>query len=258
MKYKHIVFILYGLMIFVAQAQSSYYSGQTIVQTSFENEQLRSPRVWEAKTQKEGKLRHEFGLRNLDYPPKNIYLRAFKKEGMIEVWVQNASGTYDKFKEYTVCASSGRSGPKRQEGDKQVPEGYYFIDEFNANSKYFLSLRISYPNPCDRIMGGGYRLGGDIYIHGKCMTVGCLPLTDDRIKELYWLTVLAHSNGQSQIPIHIFPYKFNNLNFHWEESDQNTHLARFWDNLRIGYDMFETSRTVPNVTYNPDGTYGYW
>ena len=47
---------------------------------------------------------------------------------------------------------SGTTGPKRAEGDYQVPEGFYYINEFNPNSKYHLSLGLNYPNASDKIL----------------------------------------------------------------------------------------------------------
>jgi len=43
--------------------------------------------------------------------------------------------------------ASGKLGPKRQQGDMQIPEGFYHISGFNPASNFYLSLRINYPNP---------------------------------------------------------------------------------------------------------------
>jgi murein L,D-transpeptidase YafK len=94
-------------------------------------------------------------------------------------------------KTYTVCATSGLIGPKRMQGDLQIPEGFYYIDRFNPYSNFYLSLGINYPNTSDRILGDKNNLGGDIFIHGDCVTIGCLPITDSEIKELYIFCVEA-------------------------------------------------------------------
>ena len=146
--------------------------------------QLSTPRVLDARSSKDAILQREFEKRCLNYPPQEVFLRGFKKEGIIELWVKGNNGEFVKFKEYPICYSSGSLGPKRKQGDLQVPEGFYYISEFNPVSSYFLSMKISYPNQSDRIYGGGYALGGDIYIHGDCVTEGCLPMTNDKIKEL--------------------------------------------------------------------------
>ena len=67
-------------------------------------------------------------------------------------------------------------------------------------------MRVDYPNQSDRILGHLGNLGGDIYVHGECVTIGCIPLQNEPIKEIYWLSVLTKGEG-GQIPIHIFPFK---------------------------------------------------
>lgn len=226
--------------------------------TGFKSTQLQNYRVLEAFEQKDAKLRTEFQKKNMQYPPREVYLRSFKREGIVEVWVLDGySGQYKKFKDYTVCASSGRLGPKQRQGDKQVPEGFYRISEFNPSSTYYLSMKVNYPNSVDRIRSTASRLGGDIYIHGDCVTIGCLPLTDHKMMEIYWLSVLAKDGGQGQIPVHIFPYKFDNFNHDAEARSDNPHLHRFWDNLAEGYRFFQNYGRPPEVTENMNGTYSF-
>jgi hypothetical protein len=101
---------------------------------------------------------------------------------------------------------AGELGPKRKQGDNQTPEGFYAISYFNPRSDFHLSLHIDYPNRRDRAAGAdGVKLGGDIFIHGGCLSEGCLAITDEGIRELYWLAVEARSVGQRRIPVHIFP-----------------------------------------------------
>ena len=97
-------------------------------------------------------------------------------------------------------------GPKRREGDLQIPEGFYYIDRFNPKSNFYLSLGINYPNQSDRVLGKRGNLGGDIHSYTAAgVTIGCVPITDEYIKEVYWLAVQAKSNGHAKIPVHIFP-----------------------------------------------------
>ncbi len=231
-------------------------------QTGFQTLQMQYGRVVSAYSSQDYDLKREFQSRNLAYPPQEIFLRAFKKEGTLELWVRDWQQGYVKFKEYTVCASSGLLGPKRIKGDKQVPEGFYYINRFNPRSTYYLSLGINYPNESDRILGYNpiASLGGDIYIHGDCKTVGCLPLTNDKMEEVYWLSVLAKESGQYRIPVHIFPYKFNNLNFDQKERDKykfNRKVLALWDNLQRGYEIFEYHKRVPIVYVTGNGYYDY-
>lgn len=232
-----------------------------ILAQSFERNQLQHSRVRTAKADKEYKLQQKFNARNLPYPPREIFFRAFKKEGILEVWVKDWSGKFKKFDDYTSCASSGDLGPKRRQGDEQVPEGFYHITHFNPQSNYYLSLGINYPNKADRINSTHSRLGGSIYIHGSCKTIGCIPLTNEGIKEVYLLAVKAKNSGQGKIPIHIFPFKFNNIIYAQKEKSKrayNIALLRFWENLQIGYNYFENTKTVPRVSVSSNGSYTFY
>ena len=228
---------------------------------SFESSQLKYSRVRTAKMDKEYKLQQKFAARKLPYPPSEIYFRAFKKEGVLEVWVKGWDGRFKKFDDYTSCASSGDLGPKRRQGDEQVPEGFYHISRFNPQSNYYLSLGINYPNQADRINNPNGNRGGSIYIHGSCKTIGCIPLTNEGIKEVYLLAVKAKNNGQGKIPIHIFPFKFNNIIYAQKEKSKRSYnytLLRFWENLKQGYDHFENYKTLPRVSVNSDGSYAFY
>ena len=184
----------------------------------------------------------------------DMFLRVFKKEEVVEVWLQSKDAKEFKlFKTYSICASSGVLGPKRKQGDGQVPEGFYSIAVFNPYSSYHLSLGISYPNASDKIIGKG-NLGGDIMIHGNCVTIGCMPLTDNYIKEVYILAVEAKNNGQSTIPVHIFPAKLDDKGMDFLNTEDPKQLS-FWINLKTGYDIFDKSKKLPKVTVDKTGKY---
>ena len=111
---------------------------------------LKSP---EAVNRLEDSLKKQFEKQNLVWPPQAMYLRSFKYDKQLEIWVKSsAKEPYKLFKTYKVCQQSGAMGPKRVEGDYQVPEGFYYINEFNPNSNYHLSLGLNYPNASDRIL----------------------------------------------------------------------------------------------------------
>lgn len=101
---------------------------------------------------------------------------------------------------------SGKLGPKLKEGDGQIPEGVYGIEYLNPNSSYYLSLKVSYPNAADRRRAkkdGRTKLGGDIMIHGKNVTVGCVPIGDDAIEDVFYL---ANAVGIRNVSVVIAPY----------------------------------------------------
>jgi murein L,D-transpeptidase YafK len=224
----------------------------------FKSAQKNYPRVKTAYQEKEQLIISELKKHDLTLNQINIYIRVFKKEALVEVWVKNRTGeTYIHFKDYKICSSSGGPGPKRKDGDGQVPEGFYYISRFNPASRFYLSLGINYPNASDKIIGNKNNFGGDIFIHGNCVTIGCIPITDDKIKELYLLAVEAKNNMQDQIPVHIFPCKLDNTNYAnlKNEFSDNNALINFWTNLKTGFEYFENTKTLPNVSQNNKGKY---
>jgi len=203
-------------------------------------------------------LQKEFEQKGLEYPAKYIYIRSFKYDSQLEVWVKNnISDSFRLFKSYRICALSGSMGPKRKSGDRQVPEGFYYINEFRPNSQYHLALGLNYPNFSDRLKGGTDKLGGDIYIHGSCVTEGCIPLTDPQIEELYVLALHARDLGQDYIPVHIFPVRFDNKRSmdYLDKSGLDAAHAQLWANLKEAYEYFNTTHELPIVMYNSKGTY---
>ncbi len=224
----------------------------------FETQQLGFTRVWQAKYKREAALQQEFAQKGLNYPPAGMFIRIFKRDQVLEVWVDDTgSGVYEKFKDYRICAASGVLGPKRMEGDKQVPEGFYRVDDFNPRSSFHLSLGINYPNVSDRLLGVRSKLGGDIYIHGGCISIGCVAIDNNKIEEVYWLAVQARNSGQVQLPVHIFPYRFNDPKHQNLEGLYARHEP-LWRGLRQGYDKFEATRTIPEYFFSPEGYYEFW
>lgn len=189
----------------------------------------------------------------LDSP---VFFRAFKEEKIFEVWIAKAD-KYELFKSYPICKVPGNLGPKRKEGDMQVPEGVYHITVFNPKSTYFLSLGINYPNASDSIFADKEKPGSEIYIHGDCVSVGCIPLTDNYIKEVYLLAWEAKQKGQKQIPVHIFPFKMNDekMKIIAETKLENAVIFSFWENLANIYKYFEVNRQVPITEVDKLGRY---
>jgi murein L,D-transpeptidase YafK len=249
-------FLAFALIFFIGDLQIFAQTDNS----NFKNYQLAAPRVAKAYAQYNDLLKKQFEAKGLNYPPKNIYIRAFKAQNELEIWVKNNDNdTFTLFKQYKICALSGSLGPKRWEGDRQVPEGYYFISNFNPSSDFYLSLLLSYPNYSDMLLGNKADPGGDIYIHGGCVTIGCLPMQDEGIQEIYTLCLNAKINGQNNIPVHIFPTRFNKagLNFLGREYADDVNRQRFWINLKAGYDHFERTHTLYPVMYNQEGKYIY-
>ena len=110
---------------------------------------------------------------------------------------------------------------------------------------------MNYPNASDKILSDKDAPGSDIFIHGKCVTVGCLPMTDDKIKEIYLFAEFAKRSGQDKIPVHIFPFHLTNKNI----SKSDIQHQDFWRNLKDGYKYFETNHVVPSVQVDNQGKY---
>lgn len=171
---------------------------------------IRSPRTVEDRLQEFGdaareRLQSHFSAAGVTYPGKRLTLVAFKDQRMLLLYAQRADGNWRHIHSYPVLAASGTLGPKLREGDQQVPEGIYRVTFLNANSLYHVSLRLNYPNPFDREMAladGRTQLGGDIMIHGKSVSIGCLAMGDAAAEDLF---TLAADIGASRIQVIIAP-----------------------------------------------------
>jgi len=133
-----------------------------------------------------------------------LALLAFKQEQRLELW-KSADDTWTRVRRWPFTATSGTLGPKLREGDRQIPEGLYRIEYLNPNSSYHLSMKVDYPNAFDRqqaAAAGRTNLGGDIFIHGKDQTIGCIPIGDPAIEELF---AIVAANGKETVEVLIAP-----------------------------------------------------
>lgn len=228
-------------------------------QNSFIQYQQQFPRVAYAMQLKDDTLKKQFAAKGLQWPASQIYIRSFKYDGQLEVWVKSKpSDTFSLFKTYKICALAGSIGPKRMEGDFQVPEGFYYINKFNPNSDYHLALGINYPNESDKVLGDPLHPGGGIYIHGSCVTVGCIPVLDPQIEEIYILATMAKNNGQDFIPVHIFPIKYDNpksVEYFTTVTKNYPYLQNFSKELKAAFDYFEKTKKLPQIAIDNQGNY---
>ncbi|MBC7652129.1 MAG: hypothetical protein H7101_10310, partial [Deinococcales bacterium] len=121
-----------------------------------------------------------------------------------------------------------------------------------------LALGINYPNAADLLLSDSLKPGNEIYIHGNCITVGCIPLQNDPIEELYLLTSQAKNNGEDFIPIHIYPIKFNNTKsaeYLGKVSKEDKDYQLFIKQLQEVYDYFELNKKLPLISVNKKGEY---
>ena len=154
-------------------------------------------------------LKNDFEISTIDFNDFEMAILAFKKDQILELYVRkNQTDNWKLLKKYPFTAFSGTIGPKLKNGDKQIPEGIYQMEYLNPNSSYHLSIKVSYPNTFDKEKAnsdGRTDLGGDIMIHGKSVTIGCIPVGDENIEELF---VLAAKAKNVNFPIIIAPHDF--------------------------------------------------
>jgi murein L,D-transpeptidase YafK len=229
-----------------------------MVPPTYREKQLNNTRVREAYSDKEKMVAKNLAAHSLSRDSLRIYLRALKTEKKIEVWAKNVcDAAFILVRELPICELSGDVGPKRRSHDLQVPEGFYHIDGLNPYSKYYLSMKVNYPNASDSIRGRKGRLGSQIFIHGACISSGCLAITNDRIKELFVYCIEAYNSGQEEIGITIFPARMDDSTYAW----LNTRYSKYkdcislWADLKKSWDLFEKYRIPPAVKFLPDGTH---
>ena len=182
--------------------------------------------------------------------PNQIFIRVFKYEKVLEVWTYRG-GVYELYKTYNICGLSGGFGPKRYEGDLQVPEGIYGVTKLNPHSNYHKAIKINYPNKSDSILSPYPKKGGEIYFHGKCVSVGCIAVGDKAIDELYNIV-----NQSPKTVVYIFPVRYDKHNEYYLNSlKYQPELRKFETNLAQFYYYFEDNRVLPSVEIDSSGKY---
>ncbi|MCC5916938.1 MAG: L,D-transpeptidase family protein [Cryomorphaceae bacterium] len=190
-----IIILLICLAIFLIYRYGRSIWHPVIMQTK-EKETIESIQEKHNQTAWE-RLQPHLSALDLDTFPKQILLVGLKEEKTLEVWVRKDYG-WKKLKDYAFTGFSGILGPKLKQGDRQIPEGIYRVEYLNPNSAYHLSFKINYPNEFDRAkarLDNRTNLGGDIFIHGKDKTIGCIPIGDEGIEELFLMVSHALNRG---------------------------------------------------------------
>lgn len=172
-----------------------------------------------------------------------ILVRIFKKESELEVWKRDRSGQYALLKTYPMCRWSGQLGPKKREGDRQAPEGFYTVtaDLMNPRSQFYLSFNLGYPNPLEKSQGA---TGSALMVHGACTSSGCFAMTDEGVTEIYGLAREAFAGGQRSFQVQALPFRMTPENM--ARHRNSPHIA-FWRNLKEGSDHFEATKQPPKL-----------
>ena len=171
------------------------------------------------------------------------FIRIFKQEKRLEVWMQPAGGAFKLFQSYDICYHSGRLGPKLAEGDHQAPEGFYRVglQQLNPNSRHHLAFNLGFPNAYDESLG---RTGSVLMVHGGCTSTGCYAMTDPIVDRIYAIVEAALLGGQEAVDIHAMPFVMSDAALSALEPQP---WLDFWRNLKQGYDLFEADRIPPKV-----------
>lgn len=259
---KQLTLILGFLMIVSGLTAQTSFEREGQASSTFSVYQKSFKRPGESFAKYESLIKTLFKLKDLNWPSKYIYIRSFKFDSQLEVWAKNTmKEPYKLVKIFKVCALAGTLGPKRFEGDYKVPEGFYYINHFNPNSSYYLSLGLNYPNASDRILSDQIKPGGDIYIHGGCATVGCIPIKDEQIAELYVLASGAKSAGQDFIPVHVFPIRYDvqkSYEYLGRLTKDDAALKAFGNKMEQAFEYFEKHKQLPIAMVRDNGEYAIY
>jgi len=175
-----------------------------------------------------------------------VFVRIFKESREVELWLEDQkSHKFVLFKSYKIAAMSGVLGPKLREGDRQAPEGFYFVkpSQMNPESRFHLAFNLGYPNAYDR---AHHRTGAALMMHGNRVSIGCFAMTDYYIEEIYTLCDAALKHGQPFFRVHSFPFRMTPERMQ-RAANEHSQWLPFWKNLKQGYDWFETKKRPPNV-----------
>lgn len=213
-----------------------------------------SERVEAAEAKQREAIKAAFKRAGAAYPPREIFIRAFKKEAELELWARAREGEgLVLIERFLLCKMSGELGPKARQGDKQIPEGFYTIDRLNPRSRFHLSLGIDYPNALDTARAEGEDPGDNIFIHGGCFSVGCLSIGDDGIERVYLIAAQAIATRRETIPVHIFPCRFGEASCEASIAALERAEPRLYRALREGHSSFESDRIPPKMRASSSG-----
>ena len=184
----------------------------------------------EKLTSKQKLFRHLADSKFIRYP-KKLTLIGLKHEKVLEVWGEDR-GKQHLITTYPFTAFSGILGPKFKEGDRQIPEGIYGISHLNPKSKFHLSMRVTYPNAFDKKMAKKEKrtnLGGEIMIHGSNRTIGCIPIGDEHIEELYFL---VEKVGMQHVKVILSPIDFRKTTVNITKKNKHPWLKELYAKIK--------------------------
>ncbi len=205
--------------------------------------------------------------KGLKYDRLDILLIAYKKDLLVQIWIKekNFNSKFLPLTSFKITDSSvAIPGPKSKYGDRLAPEGYYTLKYYPSFrwSDFYLAFRVSYPNEADlirrRYWGISNKSGGDINIHGSCISIGCIPIGNPDMEELFFLIRANQKNG-SNINVLLLPFDFKKIGLHDQKKDaynDNRKLYDFWQSLEKIDKYFQNTGMIPRLSV--DQTTGYY
>jgi len=220
--------------------------------------------------------------KNLTYPPSCTLIRFFKLERECEIWAKNDSmANMELVTTISVCKMDFKPGPKIIYDNQKTPEGFY-AGEFSYNSdkpwmwmvlteaevdKWGIPgtgscfrLFVTYPNRVDRnntLVAGKSNSGGAIFIHGNCVSTGCLSFSNRNYMSVFAFARHHNAKSYGTVQIHIFPFRYNQVDekrrqqlaseYRYVKQLGQDYLLSFWNNLKEGYDKFNLEKNIFKV-----------
>jgi|AntAceMinimDraft_17_1070374.scaffolds.fasta_scaffold04841_2 murein L,D-transpeptidase YafK len=216
------------------------------------------------------------------YPPQYVLFRVFKLEKELEIWAgNNSKEPLELIKILNICAIDNEPGPKLQEGDGKTPEGFYeyrFLYASNFNFMWIkldtdkiddfgktgygscFKMYLNYPKSIDRKRTNTYvgkvSPGGEICMHGNCITAGCISFKNRTFLYVYAFAIKHNQKLYGLPQIHIFPFRFTDSlkNMYCDSCChiKCNKLLEFWNNLERGYKLFDSIRKPLKITESED------
>lgn len=206
-------------------------------------------RLMQFGAEAKARLAPHFVAAGVMFPPDAVALLVFKDARLVELHARAAGQPWTFVHAYPVLAASGTPGPKLHEGDEQVPEGIYRVVRLNPNSRFHVSLRLDYPNEFDQRMAkaeGRHGLGGDIMIHGKDRSAGCLALGDEAAEDLFTLAALV---APGPFKVIISPTDFREAGFGMTPASGATWIPDLYQTIEHELATFQPGSWAGSATY---------
>jgi murein L,D-transpeptidase YafK len=192
--------------------------------------------------------RLEFSLTDMGLVPGSpVFLRVIKDQGRLEAFVQARSGEYRRYRSYRICGGGGQAGPRTKLSPNRISEGVYAIgtSDLRPNGAAYLGLSMGWPNPRDLALGNNAPIGlAPGLIQAGCTAPPHIGLTDTELEDLYTLVWLGLAGGQSEVPVHVFPFAMNSLAM---LSRRNAPQYAWWRELEPIWTRFERTKKPPPV-----------